>query len=182
MASDHFDLLGLPPRYRLDGRELEQRYQSLARETHPDRFTQSGDVERRQALVRSTALNEAYRTLREPLRRAAYLVALHGVPIDGQDRDGRGSVPLPPEFLGHFLAFREEFSEASPEQATVLRSQAESERAGLWKQLETSLDDLGAPPAPEQVLKAAQLLLELRYYDRFLAELEAQDDGDGEPR
>jgi molecular chaperone HscB len=180
MASDHFDLLGLPQRYRLDGRELEQRYQALARETHPDRFAQSGDLERRQALLRSTALNEAYRTLRDPLRRAAYLVALHGVSIDGQDREGRGSVPLPPEFLGHFLSFREEFADASPEQATALRSQAEGERTGLWKQLETGLDGLGVPPAPEQVFAAAQLLLELRYYDRFLAELEVSDDE--EPR
>jgi molecular chaperone HscB len=175
MASDHFDLLGLPRRYRLDPRELEQRYQSLARETHPDRFAQGPDVQRRQALLRSTALNEAYRTLRDPLRRATYLVGLHGASIDGQDRDGRSAVPLPPEFLGHFLAFREEFAEATPERAAALRSQAEAERADLSRRLEGTLEGLAEPPEPSQVRVAAQLLLELRYYDRFLAELESED-------
>jgi molecular chaperone HscB len=176
MASDHFDLLGFSRRYRLEPRELEQRYQSLARETHPDRFAQSGDAERRQALLRSTALNEAYRTLRDPLRRAAYLVGLHGMPIDGQDRDGRGSVSLPPEFLGEFLSFREEFAEATPERAAVLQTQAQTERAALLKRLEDALEGLADPPAPAPLLSAAQLLLELRYYDRFLAELESDDE------
>jgi molecular chaperone HscB len=176
MGADHFELLGLPRRYALDPRELEKRYQALAKETHPDRFAQSGDTERRQALLRSTALNEAYRMLRDPLRRAAYLVGLHGVPIDGQDRDGRSSVPLPPEFLGHFLSFREEFAEAPPERAATLRTQAETERGGLLKQLEEALAGLGESPERASVLIAAQLLLELRYYDRFLAELEPDDE------
>ena len=176
MGADHFELLGLPRRYVLDPRELEKRYQGLAKETHPDRFAQSGDAERRQALLRSTALNEAYRTLRAPLRRAAYLVGLHGVPIDGQDRDGRSAVPLPPEFLGHFLSFRVECAEASPERAAALRSEAETDRSGLLKQLEEALDGLGDSPEHARVLTAAQLLLELRYYDRFLAELEPDDE------
>ena len=176
MASDHFDLLGLPRRYRLDSRELEQRYQNLAKETHPDRFAGAGDVERRQALLKSTALNEAYRTLRDPLRRAAYLVALHGVPIDSQDREGRSPVTLPTEFLGHFLTLREEFDEAPAERAAALRVEAQDERAALAKRLEATLEDLGDAPAPAQVQAAAQLLLQLRYYDRFLGELEAGDE------
>jgi molecular chaperone HscB len=178
MASDHFDLLGLPRRYRLDSRELEQRYQNLAKETHPDRFAGASDLERRQALLKSTTLNEAYRVLRDPLRRAAYLVALHGVPIDSQDREGRSPVSLPAEFLGHFLSLREEFDDAPPERAAALRIEAEDERTALARQLEVTLEGLGDAPTPDQVQAAAQLLLQLRYYDRFLGELEA---GDEEP-
>jgi len=175
-SSDHFELLGFPRRHAIDARELEKRYQALARETHPDRFAQAGDAERRQALLRTTALNEAYRTLRDPLRRAAYLVGLHGVQIDGQDAEGRGSVPLPPEFLGEFLAFREEFAEAAPDRREALRARAEQDRGALLAKLGGALDALGDRPARPDLLAAAQLLLELRYYDRFLAEL----DSDGE--
>ncbi len=177
MASDHFELLGLPRGYSLDTKDLEKRYQALARETHPDRFTQSADAERRQALLRSTALNEAYRTLRDPLRRAAYLLGLHGIQIDGQDAEGRGTVPLPTDFLGRFLMFREEFAEATAEQRPPLQRQAQTERAALLAQLEGALVAMGQKPSEAQLLSAAQLLLSLRYYDRFLAELET-DEGD----
>jgi molecular chaperone HscB len=178
MASDHFELLGLSRRYALDPKDLEKRYQALARETHPDRFAQHGDQERRHALLLSTALNEAYRILRDPLRRAAYLVGLHGVQIDGQDSQGRGTVPLPPEFLSRFLTFREEFAEAPVGPREVLRLQAETERGQLLDQLGGALDALGEHPSQAQLLAAAQLLLELRYYDRFLSELESDE---GEP-
>ena len=104
------------------------------------------------------------------------------MPIDGQDRDGRGSVSLPPEFLAEFLSFREEFAEATPDRAAVLRAPAQTERAALLKRLEEALDALGDSPPAAQLLTAAQFLLELRYYDRFLAELESADEKDeGEP-
>jgi molecular chaperone HscB len=179
MASDHFALLGLPRRYRLDPHELEKRYQTLARETHPDRFAQASDALKRQALLRATDLNEAYRTLRDPLARAAYLVGLHGLPIDRTDSEGRAPVQLPPEFLGHILSFREEFSEATPERATQLGAQAHSERGAIASKLEQTLEGLSDPVDPTQVLAAAQLLLELRYYDRFFSELEGDDEDDG---
>jgi molecular chaperone HscB len=178
MASDHFELFGLPRRYGIDPNDLEKRHQALARESHPDRFVQAGDPERRQALLRSTALNEAYRTLRDPMRRAAYLVGLYGMHVDGQDSEGRSTVSLPPEFLGEFLAFREEFAEATPERREALRLQAEGERGELLRRLGQALDGLGERPAPPQLLAAGQLLLELRYYDRFLAELDTDDEGD----
>jgi molecular chaperone HscB len=178
MAADHFELLGLPRRYTLDAKDLEKRYQALALETHPDRFAQQGDAARRQALLRSTALNEAYRTLRDPLRRGAYLVGLHGIAIDGQDTEGRGTVALPAEFLARFLAFREEFAEAEAARRAALQAKAETERGELFAGLQAALEGLGEQPERPKLLAAAQLLLELRYYDRFLSEVEADE---GEP-
>lgn len=78
-AVDFYALLGLPQRFALDREQLDTAYRERARHAHPDRHVQGGAAAQAQALDAATALNEAYRTLKDPARRAAYLLTLRGV-------------------------------------------------------------------------------------------------------
>ena len=81
MARDHFEVLGLPRKYHLDAADLEQRYLALQKETHPDRFAKALPRERMEAVVRNTELNDAYKVLKNDIKRAEYLLKLEGVDI-----------------------------------------------------------------------------------------------------
>lgn len=70
---------------RLDVRALDQAFREVSRRVHPDRFPQASPVERRLAVEHTTRVNEAYRTLKDPLRRAEYLMKLEGVDVTADE-------------------------------------------------------------------------------------------------
>ena len=76
--SDYFAFLGLPKKLRIDEGALEKTFYALSRQFHPDYFMNASEEERQASLDRSSKLNEAYRTLREPLQRTTYLLASEG--------------------------------------------------------------------------------------------------------
>ena len=79
MSGSYFELLGLPERFDLARPAIEAAYLDRTREVHPDRFATAAASERVAALQRSMQLNDAYQTLRQPVRRAEYLLNRHGV-------------------------------------------------------------------------------------------------------
>ena len=84
---DYFAFLGLPRKLNLDAADLEQRFRALSRQFHPDYFYNATPAERRASLERSSYLNDAYRTLRQPVARIEYLLELEG---SGADEPGGG--------------------------------------------------------------------------------------------
>lgn len=103
---DHFARLGMERRYDISLDELERRYLLLARGLHPDQFAQRSAEERAIAEQVSAQLNDSYRALRDPLRRAEYLLALEGGP--DRETDKR----TPPDFLVEMLELNEVLEEA----------------------------------------------------------------------
>jgi molecular chaperone HscB len=77
-GADYFAFFGLPRKLGLDEAALEKSFYSLSRRLHPDYFMTATDRERQASLDRSSLLNDAYRTLRDPISRAAYLLSLEG--------------------------------------------------------------------------------------------------------
>src|SRR5689334_22567020 len=107
-SRNHFELLGLPPRFRIDGEALDRAYRDLQRAVHPDRYTGAPDTQKRLALQASARANEAYRTLRDPVDRAEYLLSLRGVDATAQT-DSRLAVA----FLTRQLERREQAEQAA---------------------------------------------------------------------
>ncbi len=106
---NHFELFGLPARFAVDAAALEARYRELQREAHPDRVAGRGDANAsagdagvRLAMQASARVNEAYRTLSDPVARGRYLLALAGV--DALDET---DTSLPLDFLEAQLERRE---------------------------------------------------------------------------
>ncbi len=79
IAQDHFSLFGLAPAYVLDAAALDGAYREIQSRVHPDRYAAAGEAEKRASLQWTTRVNEAYRTLKDPVQRARYLLELRGV-------------------------------------------------------------------------------------------------------
>jgi molecular chaperone HscB len=93
-VTDYYQLLGIPRSLNLSLDELQKRYYELSRQLHPDRYMQKPQAEQQRALDMSSALNDAYRTLKDPVRRAQYLLGIEGFDV-GEQR----SKDVPPELL-----------------------------------------------------------------------------------
>jgi molecular chaperone HscB len=86
MSSDFFTLFSLPRHLHLDLAALEKTFYAQSRKLHPDRFASRPPEEQAAALAASSALNDAYRTLRDPILRTEYLLALEGIQLEEQSR------------------------------------------------------------------------------------------------
>lgn len=102
---NYFELLGLPVGPEPDLALLERNYRTLQATLHPDRFVNAPAAERLTAMQKAGMLNEAHTTLKSPLRRAAHLLALHGV-----DPAGHSQQELAPAFLLEQMELREELA------------------------------------------------------------------------
>ncbi len=181
---DYFQALDLPRSYAIDPAELDRRYRERSREVHPDKFATAPAAERRQALERSTTLNAAYQTLKDPLRRAGYFLTLLGLPIDAHDAEGRSAIELSPDFLNDFLDLRESFDAhaGDPKVRAETLARVLGERTERVAKLTDALARLPAQVERAALVPHAQRLLELRYYDRFLQDLEdAQEEVEEAP-
>jgi len=92
--SDYYTLLGLDRKLKLNTADLQQRFYELSRQLHPDRFMRKSEAERQYSLDASSILNDAYRTLKDPVKRAQYVLSQEGFEI-GEQR----SKDVPPELL-----------------------------------------------------------------------------------
>ncbi len=92
-GGDYFSVFGLEPRLDLDLGSLEHEFHRLSRKLHPDRFARAAENEKQWSLADTALLNDAYRTLRDPITRTEYLLKLHGAEIGeehaGKDRKGQ---------------------------------------------------------------------------------------------
>jgi molecular chaperone HscB len=81
---DYFSVFGLPRKLNLDESALQREFYRLSREFHPDKFARASASEQQAAMERSSQLNDAYRTLKEPVSRTQYLLELEGVKLEEQ--------------------------------------------------------------------------------------------------
>jgi molecular chaperone HscB len=162
-ARTHFDIFGLPPRYALDAAELDRRYRALSLRLHPDRAMGN----RRQALEETAALNAAYQTLKDPVRRALYLLQLHGIELDRRT--------APPELLEEVMSLREEL-EGHRERKDLARARKIAREVS--RRRTAALEAAGSALSSEQFEESAEALVRVRYWDRLLEAVEAMEDGD----
>ena len=92
-SGDYFSVFSIEPQLDLDLAALETEFHRLSRRLHPDRFARAADNEREWSLADTALLNDAYRTLREPLRRTDYLLKLMGADIGEENISATGSSP-----------------------------------------------------------------------------------------
>lgn len=157
-----FEVLGLPVRFGIEPSTLDARWKELSKAFHPDRYVQAAPAERRAALGRAVAVNEAYRALKDDLSRAQTLLAL---------RDPEGAhEAAEPAWLMEVMELREGLAErrAAGDRAGIetlaARVRGDAERTGA--SLAHALDER------EDLAAARIALARLRYLRRFLDEVE----------
>ena len=105
-ASDYFSLLGLPVRYDLDPKQIQQRFVALNRHVHPDFHGDESPEVQRLSLQIAAAVNDAYRTLQDPAARAGYLLEILGGRSSAEDKS------VPDGFLNSMMMLQEEIADA----------------------------------------------------------------------
>jgi molecular chaperone HscB len=103
---DYFALFSLPRKLGLARDLLEQKFLQLSWKLHPDNFVNTTEVEREATLQRSSALNDAYRVLRDPIGRVEYLLSLEGARIEGEKKQQAA-----PELLEEVFELNESLDE-----------------------------------------------------------------------
>ena len=160
---DHFARLGLPAALELDGAALDRAYFAAQRQWHPDRFVGRLPEERAKASTEAAGLNDAYRTLKDPLARAVYFAGLNGVemPSDGKTIDD-------PELLMEAMEAREALHDAETAQAV------EALTAQARRDMQAALASLGSLFLANDKPAIRKALLRLRYLDKFAEEARAR--------
>src|SRR5262245_22538213 len=159
----HFDLFGLAPAFRLESERLEQSYREIQSKVHPDRFAHAGDAERRASLQWTTRVNEAYRTLKDPVQRAKHLLELHGVDVAFET-----NTAMPPEFLMQQMELRETLEHAKDAAALdALRAELRKNREGLERQIGEAIGRM------KDYAAAAWLVRKLQFLDKRDSEIDA---------
>jgi len=192
---DYFAAFALPRHLNLDTAALEKDFYAQSRKLHPDRFASKPAAEQESALAKSSLLNDAYRTLRDPIARTQHLLTLEGVELEEQSKSATEAARtsgtekkqlIPPDLLEEVFELNmqlmemkaaKEFGEDDPEVRHNLEAAAESfngkmaetqrELEGLWTQWDTAFDagDGGAKTAARDAMVA---LLNKRSYLRNL--------------
>jgi len=133
-SQDYFSLFALPRSYSVDEQALDAAYRKLQSEVHPDRFATAGESERRRALQASARVNEAYRSLKDPVERAQYLLSLSGI-----DALAETDTSLPLDFLESQLERREAIADAAEERNSGALDALQREIRAQARELEASL-------------------------------------------
>lgn len=190
-----FEVFGLPEKLRLDTAALEKQFYTLSRKLHPDRFASRPAEEQEEALRQSSLLNDAYRTLKDPVLRTQYLLKLHGVELEEQSKAATDAARqtgaekkqiVPPELLEEVfelnmqlqeMRMAKQMGEDEPElrrdlmtakdtfDARMVEAQAELE--GLWDQWDRAID-ANDDTAKESARNAMVNVLNRRNYLRNL--------------
>ncbi len=105
-GTDYFAFFGLPEKLSLDAGQLESEFHKLSWKLHPDNFVRASEFERDLSLNRSSELNDAYRTLREPISRVEYLLLRRGLRKEGTTKQ-----QAPPELLEEVFELNESLDE-----------------------------------------------------------------------
>ncbi|WP_263367944.1 Fe-S protein assembly co-chaperone HscB [Edaphobacter bradus] len=164
----YFEVFSLPPRLALDTAALERQFYTLSRKLHPDRFAGKPLAEQEAALAQSSHLNDAYRTLKDPILRTQYLLKLEGIEMEEQSKAATDAARatgvekkqvVPPELLEEVFELNmqlqemraaKQMGEDEPElrrdlmtakdtfDAKMVETQAELE--GLWARWDHTLD------------------------------------------
>lgn len=165
---DYFTLFGLPIRYDVDGSLLVSRFQELQRQFHPDRFAASPERDRLLALQQAATINNAYQALKHPLKRAEYMLSLHGFDLSNEQHTLRDTA-----FLMEQLELREELDaiaqRADAEAAlAALAAFADRLQSMLAKRSGQMRDELDS----EAWADAADTVRKLRFLDKLRQQVE----------
>jgi molecular chaperone HscB len=177
LPADYFTFFGLPRKLNLDTAALEREFYKLSRQLHPDLYARASGQEQRWSLEKSSQLNDAYRTLRDPITRTQYLLKLQGVQLEEQSKAATDKARqtgeekkqvIPPELLEEVFELNMQLEEARMNKKMGERDPE------LLREVEGTRDHLQA--------KHDALMDELRgYWNEWDALLEDADEAQRKP-
>jgi molecular chaperone HscB len=165
---DCFELFGMQRRFDVDLGALRQKYLTLSQLVHPDMAGQESDEARRYTLGLSAKLNRAYETLKNPARRAEYLLTLSGGPTAADNKN------VPGQLLAEIMVLREEIEEAKEEDDNNALLEMRKQIQERYDQVMAEVTDLCSRlnAKDDQMLKTLREQLNgLKYWENLLEQL-----------
>ena len=160
---NHFELFNLPVQFPIDRQVLDKAYKDIQNLVHPDRFVTATEAEKRTAIQWAAMANDAYHTLRNPIRRAAYLCELNGYNLNAETH-----VSMDPEFLMQQIEWRESLENAREGKDIVQLEKLDDEQRALRdEQMEILQKHLDG----KQFDKAAQDIRKMMFLEKFNEEI-----------
>jgi molecular chaperone HscB len=161
LQDNDFELFQLPRRQQLDLAELDQRWKTLQRQVHPDRFVAQGAAAQRVAMQWSVRIKEAYQRLKDPLKRAAYLCELGGVPVEAHS-----NTAMPADFLMQQMEWREALDDAEDAGALqALACEVQQASSDALQEVTAAID------TQQDMLAAAALVRRMMFIQKFAQEV-----------
>src|SRR5258707_8956061 len=152
---DYFSFFGLPRKLNVDPGALEREFYALSRKLHPDIYAGSKSQEQEWSLEQSSRLNDAYRILKDPIRRTEYLLKLEGVDLEGQSKaateearkTGQKKQIVPPDLLEEVFELNMQLEELRAnkklgEEDASLVGELQQHKAGLEEKFSALSDEL----------------------------------------
>ena len=138
MSINFFTLLQLPEAFDIDLETLHQNYQSIQKNIHPDRFATFDDEAKLESIKKTAQVNDAYQTLKSPIRRAEYLLQLKGINIHDEKYTA-----VPQDFLMQQMEWREELETHKLNKVALqkLAKDIQKNKNDMMNQLPSFFDD-----------------------------------------
>jgi molecular chaperone HscB len=158
LDDDDFSLFGLPQRQAQALADIEASWTALQAQVHPDKFAAQGSAAQRVAMQWALRVNQAHQRLRDPLRRAAYLCELRGVPLQAHD-----NTRMPVQFLMEQMAWREALDEAQGlAEVETLDGEVALREAALLNEVQQLLDQQNNAKAAAEQVRALMFVARFR--------------------
>jgi molecular chaperone HscB len=170
MTRNYFEFFDLPQNLAIDLKDLEKRFYALSRKYHPDVHARKGLRERAEAEEATALLNDAYRTLRDPIKRAMYLLKLEGFDIGEQS-----TKDVPPELLEEVFEFNMALEEADGAQIETARQNFETMQTGIDAEVEQKFADWDATRGHDTLATIRGLLNRRKYITNLIAKANVPD-------
>ena len=169
IAANYFLQFELSVSFDVDMDRLNGQFRELQTLAHPDRYAAAGDEQRLRAIKLSSYLNEAYETLKSPLRRAGYLLQLQGVDVDKVSQSD-----LDPELLFEQMSLRESLAELPKDDTAQARLDELNQSAGV--RLARRQEEFARSLAEGKLNRAKAQFHELQFLTKFKSEIENAED------
>lgn len=167
LPHNYYDFFEIPHHLSLDLKDLEQRFYALSRKWHPDRFARANAQEREIAEDASAILNDGYRTLRDPIKRAAYLLKEQGFDIGEQQ-----SKDVPPELLEEVFELNMALEESDEAAITNARNNFEKMLDSIDETLAQRFRQYDEKGSRETLGEVRGLLNRRRYIENLVRKTE----------
>jgi molecular chaperone HscB len=159
MKQNHFELFHLPQSFAIDMAALNKAFHEVQSQAHPDKFANATSTEKRVAMQWATRANEAYQTLKDPLKRATYLCELNGVELQTES-----NTAMPREFLMQQMEWREALDDAKGVKDIVSLEKLEAQLRAVH---EEEIARIGALLDSKDFVQAAQNVRQLMFLEKF---------------
>jgi molecular chaperone HscB len=167
-GKNYFELFGLPVSFDINLDELAARYRELQRHVHPDKFANASDQDRRLSMQMTALINEGFRTFKDPVQRAQYLLSLRGIDLNSET-----DTTMNPAFLMEQMEWREELEEVaqaakSQERLTAFANRIEQRLQEKIEQFRRAFE----MNTPDETAKARNAVREMQFLEKMRREID----------